>query len=541
VLKFLNSESKSIVGAATLVGILSFAADLAGLIRDRILAGTFGAGDVLDAYYAAFKVPDLLFSLIVVGALSAGFIPVFTRHWTSVGGKERAWRLTSHALSALVGLMAIVGFAVAIFSPQVAAIVAPGFAGRKLALVAALMRVMLLAQVVFAASIVFGSVLQGLKRFVLYAAAPVLYNVGIIVGATWLVKPLGPMGLAWGVVLGATMHALLQAFGVIQAGWRPSFKRPILDADVREVFKLTGPRVLGIAVSQLLFVVLTVIATTLERGSVTVFQFAYNIQFVPVAIVGVSFAIAAFPSLAEHAGSGSHDRFVDTFVSSVRQVLFLIAPLAVLFLVVRAQVVRVVVGAGVFDWPATIRTADALAFFALSFVPQSIAYLLSRAFFALKDTMTPLTVGLVSGLLGIVTALWLSGPFGASGLALAFSLASFANAAILWVVLRGRVGTLHESQILPTVYKVAAASVVALVVMQATKSLALAVVTTGTFFGVLGQGLIAGGAGLVAYAIVAYALRTKELADLLEGMKRKVVRKAAPVEMIPPSDGSPSA
>jgi len=540
VLKFLNSESKSIVGAATLVGVLSFAADVAGLIRDRILAGTFGAGDVLDAYYAAFKVPDLLFSLIVVGALSAGFIPVFTRHWYGTS-QDRAWRLASHTLFCLVVLMGFVAGGVALFAPQVAELVAPGFAPEKLALVAKFMRIMLLAQVIFAISIVFGSVLQGLKRFVLYAAAPVLYNLGIIAGAVWLTGPYGSAGLAWGVVLGASLHALIQAFGVVQAGWRPSLALPIFDADVREVFKLTGPRILGIAISQLLFVALMVIASTLPSGSVTVFQFAYNIQFVPVGIIGVSFAIAAFPSLAEHAAAGHDKRFVDTFGASVRQIIFLIAPLTVLFMIVRAQIVRVVVGAGVFDWPATILTADALALFALSFVPQSISYLLSRAFFALKDTVTPLAVGLVSGVVGIVTALWLAGPYGASGLALAFSLASLVNATMLWVVLRSRVGSLHEAELLPTVYKVAVASVIALVVMQVTKPLALAVVTTDTFLGVFGQGLIAGGAGLIFYFVIAYALRVPELHDLVEGMRRKVLRKSAPTEMIPPVDGAPSS
>ncbi|OGL66509.1 murein biosynthesis integral membrane protein MurJ [Candidatus Uhrbacteria bacterium RIFCSPHIGHO2_01_FULL_63_20] len=535
--KFLNAESKTIVGAATIVGVLSFASRFLGLIRDRVLAGEFGAGDTLDAYYAAFKVPDLLFALIVVGSLSAGFIPLFTSYWGNPHTHERAWRLTSHVLAVVVAGMGVVALVAAALATPIAALVAPGFPPEKQALVAELMRVMLLAQAILSFSIVFGSALQGMKRFVLYASAPVLYNLGIIVGAVAFVREMGPIGLAWGVVLGAGLHALVQGIGVWNAGWRPAFKRPILDRDVREVFRLTAPRMIGIAVAQLTFVALAVIASTLGEGSVTVFQFAYNIQFFPVGIVGVSFAIAAFPSLADHAAKKENDRFVEAFATSVRQMLFFIVPLTVLFLIVRAQVVRVVVGAGAFDWPSTIVTADTLAFFALSFVPQSLVYLLSRAFFALHDTVTPLAVGVVSGVLGVVTALWLTGPFGVAGLAIAFSLASAANAALLWVTLRGRVGALGEAGMFPSLVKIAIAAMVAAAVMQATKPLVLSLFSIDTFFGVFGQGFIAGGLGLASYVAICWFLRTQELHDLMEGMRRKVLRKAVPEEAIPPADG----
>lgn len=538
VLKFLNGESRTIVGAATVVGVLSLLSRLVGFVRDRVLAGTFGAGDQLDAYYAAFKVPDLLFALIVVGSLSAGFIPVFTKEWGSRLTRERAWALTNRVLAILLVSMSAVAVLGAAFADPLAAFVAPGFVAAKRELVASHMRVMLLAQVVLCASIVFGSALQGMKRFALYSAAPVLYNLGIIAGALFLVPRLGSLGLSWGVVLGAALHALVQAYGLAQAGWRPSFPRPVLDRDAREVFLLTGPRVLGIAVSQLLFLALAVLASTLPAGSVTVFQFAYNIQFLPVGVIGVSFAIAAFPSLAEHAAKGETGRFADAFASSVRQVLFFVVPLMALFLIVRAQVVRVVVGAGAFDWDATVLTADALAFFALSFVPQSLTYLLSRAFFAVHDTMTPLIAGVVSAALGGVCALILAGPFGVVGLAMAFSIAAFANAALLWAALRGRVGSLGEAAMLSSVYKIATAAIVAGIVMQAMKPLALALVFTDTFLGVFAQGFIAGGLGLVAYVAVCRALRTQELFDLVEGMRRKALRKAAPEEAIPPSEGA---
>jgi putative peptidoglycan lipid II flippase len=538
VLKFLNGESRTIVGAATVVGVLSLLSRLVGFVRDRVLAGAFGAGDQLDAYYAAFKVPDLLFAMIVVGSLSAGFIPVFTREWGDRLTRDRAWALTNRVLAILLVSMAAVAVLGAVLAEPIAAIVAPGFVAAKRDLVAGHLRVMLIAQVILCVSIVFGSALQGMKRFVLYSAAPVLYNVGIIAGAVFLVPRLGSPGLSWGVVLGASLHALVQAYGLVQAGWRPGLPRPVLDRDAREVFLLTGPRVLGIAVSQILFLVLAVLASTLPVGSVTVFQFAYNIQFLPVGVIGVSFAIAAFPSLAEHAAKGETGRFADAFSSSVRQILFFVVPLMALFLIVRAQVVRVVVGAGEFDWAATVVTADALAFFALSFVPQSLTYLLSRAFFAVHDTMTPLVVGVVSAALGGVCALILAGPFGVVGLAMAYSVASFANAALLWVTLRGRVGSLGEADMLPSAYKIAVAAIIAGTVMQLLKPFAVALIPNDTFFGVFMQGFFAGGLGLVAYVLVCRALRTRELFDLVDGMRRKALRRAAPEEAIPPAEGA---
>ncbi|MBU0646606.1 murein biosynthesis integral membrane protein MurJ [Patescibacteria group bacterium] len=538
-LKLFNSESKTIFGAAALIGVLSFLSRIVGLIRDRILAGAFGAGDVLDAYYAAFKLPDLLFSLIVIGSLSASFIPLFTKYYRHRLRRDRAWELTNNTLH-LIGLgMAVISIVLIIFAQPLAALMAPGFPLYKQTMVAGFMRVTFLAQIILAGSVVYGSALQGMRRFFLYSLAPVLYNVGIIIGAVWLVDIFGPIGLAWGVVLGAFLHFLVQFYGVLQAGYHYAWVFNWRDSETRQIIRLAGPRMLGVAISQVNVVLFTVIASTLAIGSVTVFQFAYNIQFFTVGIIGVSFAVAAFPLFAEYLGRNDLKKFISLFSATIRQALFFIVPMMILFLIVRAQVVRVVVGAGEFDWAATITTADTLAFFALSFIPQVLVFILARAFFALHDTVTPLVAGVVSALVGLISAFWLTSIFGVVGLGMAFSLSAFINALLLWVPLRQRTGSLDEARILLSFQKFAAAGLVAAVVMQSMKYFVDPFISLDTFWGVFGQGLIAGGLGLAAYGLILFLVKSEELHDAINSFRRKILRSSDPEESI--STESPTA
>lgn len=526
ILKLVNSESKTLVGAAMIVGVLSFVSRIIGLIRDRILAGEFGAGDILDAYYAAFKLPDLLFGLIVIGSLSASFIPLFTKYYAHRISRERAWELTNNTLHFVLGGMGILSILMIIFAEPLASVIAPGFKGFKMQMVVDFMRVMFLAQILLSASLVFGSALQGMKRFFLYSLAPILYNVGIIFGAVYLVDAMGsPLGLAWGVVLGAALHLLIQLYGAQKAGYRYAWRFNTKDEDTKTIIRLAGPRMLGVAVSQINIVIFTVIASTLAVGSVTIFQFAYNIQFFPVGIIGIAYAIAAFPSFSEHLSKNDTKGFIEVFSASVRQILFFIVPLMMLFLVVRAQIVRVIVGAGEFDWPATILTADTLAFFALSFVPQALVFLFARAFFALHDTITPFVAGLVAAVVGLISALWLTEEFGVIGLGLAYTLAATVNLVLLWSPLRQRIGRLDGSRILQSFFKIMIAALPAAVIMQLLKPPAAELIATDTFVGIFLQGFIAGGVGLIVYFLIAWLVRSEELHMALAGLRRKVIKK----------------
>lgn len=531
-LKWLQKESKTIVSGAVIVAACSFLSRIFGLVRDRILAGQFGAGTVLDAYYAAFKVPDFLFSLIVVGSLSASFIPLFAKYYHGALGEKKAWEFTNRALHIVLGVMLLISIAMWIWAPTLARFVAPGFDGVRLKMTVEFLRLMLLSQVFLTVSMIYGSVLQATKRFLFYSLAPILYNIGIIVGALVIVPWLGPIGLAWGVVLGAGAHMVLQCVGVRLLGYRYQLRLAVRDPDVTEMLRLAGPRLLGVGVGQIMYVLFTVIATTLAVGSVTIFQFAYNIQFFPVGIIGVSYAIAAFPAFSEAFAKQDIDRVRDTLQISVRQILFFLVPLMLVFMIYRSQVVRVVVGAGSFGWAETILTANTLAFFALSFIPQSLVFVLARAFFAARDTLTPLVAGLVSTLVGLLAALYLKPTFGVVGLGMAFSIASCVNVVLLWVPLRQKLKSLAESKMLRTVYTVAFAGMTAGIIMQVGKMWWGNSISSDTFVKVFLQAAIPGTIGLLAYALVAFLLRSEELNMFTQGLRRKLFKRFEPEETV---------
>ncbi|HLD21213.1 MAG TPA: murein biosynthesis integral membrane protein MurJ [Patescibacteria group bacterium] len=534
-LKFFQRESKTIIGAATIVGVLSFVSRIVGLVRDRILAGTFGAGDTLDVYYAAFKIPDVVYNLIVVGALSASFIPLFLSHYHKPLGKARAWEFTNNALHLIGGMTILLSIGLVLFAEPLAALVAPGFHEAKQLRVADFMRVMFLGQILLAISMIYGSVLQSLKKFLLFSLAPIFYNIGIIVGALLLVDVFGVIGLAWGVVLGAFLHLVVQMFGVWESGYRYRWTFRPRAEDMREMIRLMGPRTVGLAINQLMLLLLTIIASTFVVGSLTVFQFAYNIEFFPVGIIGVSFAIAVFPTLSEMASRNDTQGLIETIVSTTRQLLYLLVPMMLLFLIFRAQIVRVVVGAGAFDWAATIATADTLAFFALTFIPQSMIFVLARAFYALHDTLSPLIIALVSALVGILSAFLLKDQFGVIALAIAYSIASLINALLLWIFLRQKLGTLRESSILTLVFKLSVAGMLAGLVMQLGKPVVLTFLSLDSFFGVLFQAILAGGLGLLVYVGIASLLRVEEQKRFFESLKRSTLRQSRPQEVV--SDG----
>lgn len=532
ILKMLHRESKTITGAAIIVGVLSFASRIVGLVRDRILAGEFGAGDVLDIYYAAFKIPDFLFSLLVIGALSASFIPLFTKHYKAIGKNVSAWKLTNNVLNLIAVTFAIISILLFIFADPLSQLIAPGFHPTKQETVAAFTRVMLLAQFILSISVVYGSVLQGMRRFFLYSLAPIFYNIGIIFGAFFFVDRMGIIGLAWGVVLGAILHFLVQLYGVLQAGYTYEWRFLWRDKESVEIIKLMGPRVLSIGVSQINFIIMTIIASGLAVGSVTVFNFAYNIQFFPIGIIGIAYAIAAFPALCDHANKKHFNKFIETLSATTRQILFLIVPMMFIFMILRAQIVRVVVGAGAFDWAATILTADTLAFFSLSFFAQALVFLYARAYFALHDTITPFVAGVISGVVNIFASLALVHIFGVVGLGAAFSISSLVNLVLLWAPLRNRLGSIGELKILQSLYIISTASIAAAIMTQVLKPIMVHFISLETFFGVLFQGLVAGGAGLVVYGVVAYFLKSPEMFDFIAAVRRKFFKKQIPEEAL---------
>lgn len=528
--KLLNGQSKTITGAAIILGAASLASRLLGLVRDRVLAHYFGAGPIMDAYGAAFKIPDLIYTLSILGALSAGLIPIFTKIYLKSGeDKKQAWNLISNTINILTVGLGAAAIVLIIIAPWLAPLVAPGFVGEKKEMMILFTRIMLVSPILLGLSAVVGGVLQSLKNFFIYSLSPIFYNVGIIIGATALVPLFGLKGLALGVVLGAFLHLIVQ----LPSLWRAGFHyAPIFnwrDNNFRAMIRLIIPRTLGLAALQINMVVITAIASTLTAGAVAVFNYAYNLQSFSLGIVGVSFAVAALPTFSTLAAGKNWPAMIKNFSSVARQMLFFIIPLSVIFLMLRAQIVRVALGSGAFDWDATIRTADTLAFFSLSLFAQCLSMLLARGFYALEDTKTPLKIGMITVAVCVALSWYftrVTGWFGVEGLALAFTLASMINTALFWIFLRLRLGSLDEENILRAVYKMSVAALLMGLAIQGLKYVVAPIVNMETFLGIFTQGAIAGLGGLVVYVLTGLLLRSHEMFVFIETIKKRLVRRA---------------
>lgn len=535
--RFITASTSTVASAAVLVGFFSVLSRLVGLVRDRMLVHAVGVGDTLDAYYAAFRVPDTLFQLLIMGTLSASFIPIFLRYWDK--HSEKAWKYTNAMLTFAGGAFVVVSIICAFAAPSIAEFVGWGFSEEKQLMTAGMLRVILISQCFFAISMVFGSVLQATRRFFLYSLAPIVYNVGIIIGAVFLVPVLGPWGIAWGTVLGAVMHAGLQAIGVYALGYSPRANFS-LDADIKGTFLHMGPRTLSLAVAQLNFLFMTTLASTLQPGSVTMLQFAYNLNYFPIGVIAVSYAIAAFPALCDavQARGEATRSFREIFSSTVRQLLFFMIPATVLFLLLRAQIVRLVLGAHNFSWDATILTANALAIFALSFCAQGLIYVLVRGFFAMEKTAVPVGAAVLGAVCNIALAFWLAPTWGLLGLVSAFSASAVLQCAVLWALLRVQAGPLGGRDLIKSLVKSTTAAMVMAVMVQLTKYGLAAIFPLTTFINVLIQLLGASFVGGLVYFGISFVMRSEECLVMIAGVKRKMLRAATPKEVPVTDSGS---
>ncbi len=523
--RLLTAESKSITGAAIVIAVATLTSRLVGVVRDRVFAHYFGAGAVLDAYYAAFKIPDLIYNLLIVGALTAGFIPTFTKLFYTNDNKAPAWRLANNIIN-IVGLALVVLFGLGIiFTAPLSKIIAPGFSGANQQLVLSFTRIMFLSPVLLGISMVLGGILQSLKQFILYSIAPIFYNIGIILGATLLTKSaLGIQGLAAGVVLGALLHAGIQCYGAYASGFRWHWSFNLKDTNTLTIGKLMIPRTLGLAITQLNVVVVTILASFLPAGSITVYNLANNLQGVPIGIIGIPFALAVFPVLSTMVAKKNGAGFIEHLSATTRQILFLIIPIAIIILLLRAQIVRVFYGTGAFDWRATIATANTLAFFALGLFAQSLVPLYARAFYALSNTKTPFTLGVIAELIAIIAALILMRPLGVAGLALASSIGAILNALMLIIALRIESGSIEEGKLFHMFYRVAIAACAMGLTIQFLKFPLAGVLDLNRFWGILLQGFISGTVGLLVYGIICYCLKVHEMIHLHASLKRRWLR-----------------
>lgn len=535
-------EVRGLHQAAYVLALFALASQLLALLRDRLLAHQFGAGADLDIYYAAFRIPDLLFVLIISASSVYVLIPFVSSEMSNGNGKS-ARKLLSQVFTLLFVVYTIVALAVFYFVPTLLPVLFPNVVDQE-ALVS-LTRILLLQPILLGISGLYGVITQLAHRFVVYALSPLLYNAGIIVGIVFFYPTYGLAGLGWGVVLGAVLHFLVQWPLVRKSELRISLDFQFDWRKLREVLAVSIPRSLALSMQQLVLLVLIALAGTMAAGSISIFQFAYNLQSVPLAIIGVSYSVAAFPILAELYSKSNREKFAVHVLTALRHIIFWSVPVIALIVVLRAQLVRVVLGSGAFDWTDTRLTAAVLALLSLSLTAQAVYLVVVRAFYAGGRTRIPFYGTLIGSVMAIGSAygflklyeahdqariiiasfMRIDGVFGSEVLAIAFgySLATILQTVVLTVVM----GKVFEIPLgvtwRPLVHALCAAAVGGLFA-YVTLNFIVEGVDQERFLGVLIQGLLAGIAGIVG-TIVTYAFfKSRELHEIYTSFHRKLLK-----------------
>jgi len=540
-----RSKTKTVTFAAVVLGASALTSRFLGLLRDRLLAGSFGAGEELDVYFAAFRIPDFVFGIIVMGGISSVFLPVFSKYFLK--NEEEGWKLASNVVNSFLLLLVAVCGLLAVFTPWLINFVAPGFNAHQKELAVGLTRVMFLSPIIFGLSSVFSGILHYFDRFLIYSLAPILYNLGIIFGILFLYPVFGLLGLVYGVLLGASLHLLIQLPAAVSCGFK---YRPIFDLaspGLRRIFKLMVPRIVGSAGYHINLIVITAIASTLTAGSIAVFTFANNLQHFPIGIIGASFAIASFPTLSRAWVNGTKEKFVGHFSDIFRQILFLIIPISLIMFLLRGQIVRLILGTGEFGWQDTRLTAASLGVFCFGLIAASLIPFLARVFYSFQDTKTPVAISLFSMGLNVglsfffvrllsfgnfFSDFWIGflklqgvGNLAVIGLPLALSVSALFQFFLLLFFLRRRIGRMKLKQVLHSLKKILIATALMAAVVCLVLRAAALYVCLNTFWGVFLQTLAAGSMGFLVYFLSAYYLKSPEVKTFWSSVINQFAKK----------------
>ena len=519
---FVHREN-SLIGAAGVLIVTTTLSNVLGLLRDHYLARNVSTYN-LDIYYAAFRIPDLIFNVLIFGAISAAFIPVFAAHLAN-DEKKDAFKLANTLISLGAGALIILAIILYITMPWLMHLIVPDFDSFRMAKTVELSRILLLTPIFFSVSYFIGGMLNSFKRFVAYSFAPLVYNLSIIIAAVFLANRFGIVSVAWFVAIGSFLHMLVQIPTAVRLGWRFHLSFNYNGPDVRKVFRLMIPRAIGMSTDNLLLVVYTAIASALATGSIAVFNLANNIQTMPTVVFAASFSTVVFPTLANKFSTGDETSFASYLTRSIRVIIYLLAPSTVIFILLRAQIIRLILGSGKFGWSDTKMAALTLGWFSFSLIAQGLIPLLAKACYARHDTKVPMIISVSTTILGIIIAYPLAKSIGVAGLALAFSIESYINAIILYLWLYKLVPKVWTPEILWSGLKILSASAVMAIVVRYLGDYLYNVFNMLKFFGVLEQSLVLVVVGAGIYVLITYLLGSEEL---VWAIKRRVNVKSQP-------------
>jgi len=541
-IKLINTEISGLHQAAFLLAFASLGAKVLAIFRDRILASSFGAGETLDIYYASFRLPDLLyvFSLFLVSVTA--LIPLILEKREGFDSKHFINEVFTVFFAVMLFLLVVSFFIL----PYIADIIAPGFSLANKEILIKFSRIMLLSPFLLGLSNLVSSVIQSFRRFFVYSLSGILYNAGIIIGLVFLYPKFGLSGIVWGVVLGAFLHFLVQVPSLMELGYLPRFTFKIHFSEIVNVVRLSFPRTLGLILNQVVLMAMTSLASFLFAGSITIFNLASNLQSIPSGIIALSYSTAAFPALASNFLKKEKKEFLFSVVSSFRHILFWLLPITALFIVLRAQIVRVALGAGAFNWTDTRLTAAAVALFAFSLFAQGLVLLLVRAFYAVGKTKPPLIINIISSFFTILLAagflvcfkyfpcaqaflgriLRVEGVAGISVLLLplAYSMGSILNFFLLFLFFEKNFGPiLHYFK--KSLIQIISVSVLAGTIAYFSLVVFAQFFNLSTFVGIFTQGFLAGIFALAGCFFLLKFLKNKEFEEIVFSLKKRFVKK----------------
>ncbi len=539
--RFFDRELGGLHQAAFFLALSAIGSKILALLRDRFLASLFGAGKTLDSYYASFILPDYLYTFLLFIVSASALIPLFlekTRH-----SKEEGQNFLNEVLTVFFFLTIFLAAILFFLIPYLTPFIAPGFSLADQAQIIALSRILLLSPLLLGFSNLVSSIIQSLRKFFIYALAPIFYNIGIILGILVFYPWFGLKGVVMGVVIGAFLHFSIQLPSLFKSDFLPKFTLNIRISEIKKIVNLSFPRALGLTFNQFVLTVITALASTLGAGSIAVFNLAVNLQTIPLTVVGMSYGTAAFPMLAQFHVNREKEKFLEHVIVAVRHIVFWSFPIMVLFIVLRAHIVRVILGAGAFTWADTRLTAAALGLLSLAIAFQGLVFLFVRAFYAAGRTKTPLLINLFSSIFTVGGAyffLWIFSDFesvryffvnllrvadvtGVEMLSfpLIFSLGSILNALLLWIFFQKDFGSIVGilKKTLIDVFLASLAIGLAAYIFLAPLS---HVLNTRTFAGILMQGFFAGLIGIATGIIVLKFLKNAELEETISILKRKI-------------------
>lgn len=542
-LRVFNKEWSGLHEAAFLLAGTALLSQSLGLVRDRLLAHYFGAGQVLDVYYAAFRIPDLLYASVASFVAVTVLIPfLLERMSKEKGSPALAQEFVNTIFTAFVFMMIVISAIAYFLIPIWGHKVVPGFSVKEFDQYVILSRILLLSPLLLGISNLFGSVTQSLRRFFVFAAGPILYNFGIIFGIVFLMPHYGLEGVVIGVIVGALLHVSIQLPVLLREGILPRLTLKINWRELKRVVTLSIPRTISLSATQFATIVLVQFASQMKVGSIAVFTLAMNLQSIPLSIVGMSYSVAAFPTLAKLWTTGNKEQFSQQVITATRHIMFWSFPAIILFIVLRAQIVRTILGSGAFDWTATRLTAAALALFAISVVAQNLVLLFTRVFYAMGKTKLPLIANILGGGLVVFLSWFLLWVYDAyptfrffsetllrvgdiSGtkilmLPLGYSLGMIINVLVLLYFLTDSFGDLMSGVKKAFLHSFTSSVLMGFVAYHSLQVLAL-VLDLNTFMGIFIQGAASGVLAILVGIFLLRMMENKELAEIRTSLHHK--------------------